>query len=442
MATTLPLFTLGSIGLAALPSTPLPAEDGINQVYSVDLDLDGASDLVVLGADWPNGDTGQQQPGFVAFGDGRGGYTAATPSRFPPLSSEHVREVAFTDFNGDRYLDVFIADHGFDAPPFSGGQNHLYLSNGDGTWRDATAALQVRLDFTHSVATGDLNGDGTIDILVGNSGLPSFINVLIGDGRGGFTPSTELLPTGPGELLDPTRRNSLAMTIADLDHDGWPDIVLGTGVPNPGKVPAQVLWSAAGRFDPPALTSLPLPARFGARPEALLTYDIQSIDVNFDGLADLVLSWIQSVELGGYELQVLINDGHRGFVDRTQQFIPDTLAQSSTAFHWIQFLVPADLNNDGRTDFFVDARGGPKPDDMPIALLHQADASFAVVRMGDTGWKLHDFVQFAWWPQGTGLVDAGSPSAGQVSADMFGLRFAGSNTPHWVGGTVAPETLV
>jgi hypothetical protein len=42
-----PLFVLGRITLAALPSTPLAADDGINPVYSVDLDLDGASDLVV-----------------------------------------------------------------------------------------------------------------------------------------------------------------------------------------------------------------------------------------------------------------------------------------------------------------------------------------------------------------------------------------------------------
>lgn len=78
---------------------------------------------------------------------------------------------------------------------------------------------------------------------------------------------------------------------------------------------------------------------------------------------------------------------------------------------------------------------------MPIALVHQSDGSLTVVRMGDTGWKFGYFVQFAWWPHGTGLVDIGRVAPGFVAADMFGLRFVGSGR-HWVGGTVGSDVLV
>lgn len=441
-------FTTGAVNQTPFPVTTLTAEDGINQVYSTDLDGDGSSDLVVFGATWPPNGAGAQQPGFVMFGDGKGGYLAPDYQRFPALSAVHRREVAFADFNGDKYPDIFVADQGYDAAPFPGAQNHLYLSNGNGTWRDATANLPAVADFTHSVSTGDLNNDGHIDILVGNSALPSFTYVLLNNGQGNFQPSTQLLPTDAGELLDPTKRNSLASTIADLDGDGWSDIVLGTGVPNPLKVPMQVLWSNAGNFDAPAITNTPLPKLFGQKPDLLLTYDVHSIDVNFDGLGDLVVAWIQSVDAGGYELQVLINDGKRGFTDQTAKYIPDSSAISNTNFDWVQFLVPTDLNGDGRGDFFIDSRGGgrsQKADSMPIALIHQSDGTFAVVRQGDTGWQFGDYLQFAWWPGGSGFIDTrvtglATKFNSQVGGSMFNLTFT-SNTPHWVGGTSRADTL-
>ncbi|MBI5276280.1 MAG: VCBS repeat-containing protein [Burkholderiales bacterium] len=433
-----PDFALGAITLDALPATPLASANNgsVNQVYSVDLDADGASDLLIFGG---TSSTGLIQPGFVAFGDGHGGYVPAAVTKFPELASVHVRELALADFNDDGDLDVFVGDHGWDVPPFAGAQNHLYLSNGDGTWRDATGTLPQQSDFTHSVATGDLDGDGDIDILANNSALPSYVHVLLNDGDGQFTPRTDFLPTGPDELLDPTQRNSLAAAMADLDHDGWDDIVLGTGVPNPNEVPAQVLWNEEGSFGPAAVTDLPLPARFGEHPEALLTYELIPMDVDFDGRTDLVLSWIQSVELGGYELQVLVNDGNRGFTDRTSEFIPDLAAQSSPDLHWIQFLVPADMNGDGRMDLVVDARGGQKPVDFPVALIHQADGTFAVFRQSDTPWVLGG-PHWAWWPGGTGFFAIDRPQDGFVGGDMFGITFDSAG-PHWVGGTVGDDEL-
>lgn len=438
------LITTGPVKPGAVPTITLAAEDGINQIYSTDLDGDGASDLLIFGATWPGG-SGLPQPGFVLFGDGQGGYRPPDYKRFPALSSTHVREVVFADFNGDGKPDVFVADHGYDVAPFPGGQNHLYLSNPDGTWRDATGNLPVVKDFTHSAAAGDLNRDGHVDILVGNAALPSFMYVLFNDGNGNFRADYNLLPTGTGELLDPTRRNSLSETIADLDGDGWADIVLGTGIPNTSKIPAQVLWSSAGKFGSPSVTNLPLPALFGQKPDLLLTYDIQSIDVNFDGLSDLVLVWTQSVEAGGYEFQVLINDGQRGFTDQTAKYIPDVSARGNTNFPWVQFLVPADLNGDGRMDFFIDARGG-RQDSMPIALIHQKDGTFAPVFQGDTGWKFADYAQFAWWPGGGGIIDTRAASSStkfnsQISSDLFTLTFT-TITPKWIGGTTGADSLI
>src|SRR4029077_8207811 len=44
--------------------------------------------------------------------------------------------------------------------------------------------------FPFSVAIGDLNGDGRRDLVVPNSGNPSTVSVLLGDGHGGFGAGT------------------------------------------------------------------------------------------------------------------------------------------------------------------------------------------------------------------------------------------------------------
>lgn len=442
------LQTAGVV-LQALPGTALatgPA-DGLNQVYSVDLNADGATDLMVLGGSFPPTGSNRPQPGFVAFGDGKGGFAEASPALFPGLQSIHAREVAFADFNADGQLDFFIADHGFDAPPFAGAQNRLFLSNGNGSWRDATPSLPAQADFSHSVSVGDLSADGRLDIVVGNSALPSYLYVLLGDGRGNFRADTSMLPTGAGQLLDPTRRNALSSTVADLDGDGYPDLVLGTGNPNPSREPAQVLWSRGGAFDAPAVSSLPWPAYLGdGRTQggaAPLLHDVQSLDVDFDGDLDLVLAWAREVGREGFELQVLVQDAPRRFIDRTSMLIPDAAARDSRASgdaNWIQFLLPADLDGDGRTDFVVDARRGASAT-MPMALIHRPDGHFDVLRQSDTDWVFNGWTFWSQWPGGSGWLSLTSPAPGQVGADLFELSLAATG-PHWVGGTQRPDRLL
>lgn len=70
----------------------------------------------------------------------------------------------FADFNGDGQLDVSIGDHGYDAPPFPGAQNRLFLSNGNGTWREAGDNLPA---ISAPVSPEELTG--TLDKLLARS---------------------------------------------------------------------------------------------------------------------------------------------------------------------------------------------------------------------------------------------------------------------------------
>jgi hypothetical protein len=74
----------------------------------------------------------------------------------------------------------------------------------------------IRVGSPSGVITGDLNRDGRPDLVAAVGGT-SALSVLLGDGRGGFSPAPgSPLPVAPAPHL---------VEIGDLDRDGKPDLV-------------------------------------------------------------------------------------------------------------------------------------------------------------------------------------------------------------------------
>ena len=106
--------------------------------YPVDLDGDGNEDLVLLGATYPwldgnvTAENYRSQPGRVLLGDGDGGFRLAPAELFPVDTLNTVNPAGtkppFGDLNADGLPDLFIPTGGWDADPFPGEQNRLYLS--------------------------------------------------------------------------------------------------------------------------------------------------------------------------------------------------------------------------------------------------------------------------------------------------------------------------
>src|SRR5262249_13592884 len=111
----------------------------------------------------------------VLLGNGDGSFQAprklGVGLLFPPFS------VAVGDFNGDGKLDLAVADLGLNLVL-------VFLGNGDGSFREQFWSGFVGITPL-SIAVGDFNGDGWLDLAVANQ-VSNNVSVLLGHGDGTF----------------------------------------------------------------------------------------------------------------------------------------------------------------------------------------------------------------------------------------------------------------
>ena len=132
----------------------------------------------------------------------------------------HPRKAIVSDFNGDTKPDVFVACHGYDAPPFPGERNKIVLSQPGGGYVSQDASADV--GFFHSAASADVNGDARPDVVVVNNFDPARAFVLINKGDGTFErEGTNRLPALPAGS------NYFTVELLDVDGDGTVDLALG-----------------------------------------------------------------------------------------------------------------------------------------------------------------------------------------------------------------------
>lgn len=151
--------------------------------------------------------------------NGSGTFGHAQVTLLDPTQIPAVGLLAAGDFNGDGKLD--LVGTVFSPASVAGKPSYelvAFLGNGDGTFRvGASAQLGVTAP-PFMVFVGDYNRDGKLDVLVwtyDNIVGTTNHNVyeFLGDGDGTFAPPKMILP------------NFGFFGMADLNHDGYPDIV-------------------------------------------------------------------------------------------------------------------------------------------------------------------------------------------------------------------------
>jgi uncharacterized protein (TIGR03437 family) len=243
-----------------------------------------------------------------------------------------------------------------------------------------------------AVTAADLNGDGRPDLVIANLGSNS-LTILLNDGIGGFT---ALAPLSLGAL------SPQSVLAADLNGDHKIDLVISaTAIPSPQGAgfagPVVLLGNGDGTFQPP------LPVAGCSQ-----VTDAQLADLNGDGIPDLAVTCLIGgflIPVGAY-LAILPGNGDGTF---------GTGSSYGLGFTPWAVLTIGDFNQDGKPDVAAAEGGGL------TVLLNDGMANFKAVTSSGEPWNFAPGIAAGDF-NGDGLLDLAvsgqslsNPAAGTVT---------------------------
>ena len=238
--------------------------------------------------------------GFATLAYGRGDGTFLAPANMG-AAKHSPQSVATGDFDGNGTLDVALVDR---SSSWSSSANDFSLWLGDGTGAFGVPATYA-IASPRSVALGDFDGDGNLDAVTANAGT---VSVLPGSPDGALGPATNFVIGGSANFV----------AVSDLDGDGDLDLVVSAW---PGAI-YVLRGDGAGAF--------------GAATAYAGGYEPHSVaigDLDGDGIPDLV------VADRGRGVSVLRGTGAAAFAEPSDFY--------ASVLRYVEL---ADFDDDGKLD--------------------------------------------------------------------------------------------
>ncbi len=294
--------------------------------------------------------------------------------------------VAIGDFDGDGSPDLAVANNGTNSNYV--GTVSVLLGTGDGTFGPKTDYGTP--GYHRSVAVGDMNRDGELDLVTASSN-PRTVSVLLGRKDGTFAPMITTGTDSPSHYF-----SSLVMALGDLNADGNLDVVIGDDFID-GSI-LVMLGNGDGTLGAPTLRSL------------LYPQDLAIGDLNRDGKLDLVVV--------GDGISVMLGNGDGTFGSAATT----SLFQESE----IWSVAIGDLNRDANPDLVVGSYNGGNVG----VLLGNGDGTFQSVIASQTTGALAVYSVAIGDLDGDGRPDV---AAGNTNSSISVMLGNGN-------GTLGPQT--
>lgn len=299
--------------------TSLPRSHSFSQDASVaDLDGDGLPDILLPSY------AGQRDRILRNLGGGR--FEEKGAAWLPALEADTVH-IEPLDADGDGDIDLALA--------VEGGQNRLYLNQGDGRMKDVTArSMPADGDFSEDLRAADVDGDGDMDFATANLVDPKDprkggrVRLYLNQGNGRFV-------DGSAGRIPPQPTRTYDLEFADFDGDGDVDLFLA----NYGEPCLLLENDGRGRFAPPSLLALAPTTDRGFHTSAAVG------DLDGDGDLDVLVGTFQGQSF------VLRNRGGLRFAEDRTRLPAGEMSTYDVAL--------ADLDGDGDLDAFFANSNNP-----------------------------------------------------------------------------------